>query len=268
LSRLVDREDLPKAVALNSLTYSLARIVGPVMGAIIVNELGIPAAFAVNTASYVPLVIVLATLRVKPQDRFVAVDRRLLRGFAFVRHDPRLLLLLLAVMVVGFASDPINTEAPAFAHAFGEVDTKAGLLLGAFGVGAIVAGITFRGAETTLRKVLARNLFLLWGGITFLGLTHSLTFGYAALMLAGFGYFTASAHATTALQLGVAESQRGRVMALWGFAFLGLRPLASLVNGALAAGFGVRIAAICLSLPALAVAVIILRRPDRLFSSR
>jgi hypothetical protein len=62
----------------------------------------------------------------------------------------------------------------------------------------------------------------------------------------------------------VEENQRGRIMALWSVAFLGLRPVASLVDGALAGTLGVRVAGICLALPALAGAVVIWRKiPQR-----
>jgi len=59
----------------------------------------------------------------------------------------------------------------------------------------------------------------------------------------------------------VTESQRGRIMALWGVAFLGLRPLASLLDGAIAAVWGVRVAGVVLALPALAGAAVILCWP-------
>ena len=81
--------------------------------------------------------------------------------------------------------------------------------------------------------------------------------------MAGFGYLASSTSATTRLQLGVEESQRGRIMALWSVAFLGLRPIASFVDGVLAGAFGVRVAGVVLALPALAAAGLIVRLRDR-----
>ena len=74
--------------------------------------------------------------------------------------------------------------------------------------------------------------------------------------MAGFGYLASNTSATSRLQL-EDEAQRGRIMALWSVAFLGLRPVASLADGALAAGFGVRAAGVVLALPALAGAVVV-----------
>ena len=124
--QLVDRHDLPSAVGLNSMTYNLARAVGPALAAVTVHALGIPAAFAVNSASYLALVAGLLVVHVRPQLPVPREESRLLASLRFVRERPQLLGLLLIVAAVGFASDPVNTEAPAFAHAFGETDTKAG----------------------------------------------------------------------------------------------------------------------------------------------
>lgn len=85
-------------------------------------------------------------------------------------------------------------------------------------------------------------------------LTPWLGLGFVFLFVAGFGYLAANTRATTQLQLGVAEHERGRIMALWSVAFLGLRPVASLIDGAVAATFGVRTAGVVLALPVLAMA--------------
>ncbi len=82
--------------------------------------------------------------------------------------------------------------------------------------------------------------------------------GYGFLAVAGFGYLASNTSATSRLQLDVAAHQRGRIMALWSVAFLGLRPIASLTDGAIAGAFGVRAAGVVLAVPALAVALAIL----------
>jgi ethanolamine transporter EutH len=81
----------------------------------------------------------------------------------------------------------------------------------------------------------------------------------AFVLGAGFGYLTANASATAQLQLGVAEEQRGRIMALWSVAFLGARPFASIVDGLIAGWAGVRVAAAVLALPVLVAAALLIR---------
>ena len=92
-------------------------------------------------------------------------------------------------------------------------------------------------------------------GLAAFAVTPWFPLALAFLAAAGFGYLTSNTAATSRLQLGVPEEERGRVMALWAVAFLGVRPLASIVDGAVAGAFGVRVATVVLALPALAGAV-------------
>lgn len=259
---LVPREELASAVALNSMTFNLARVVGPVLAAISVHELGIPASFAINSASY--LLLVAGLLIVRPAERRHAGrgEARLREILKLVAARPRLLAFLLVVTAVGFASDPVNTEAPAFAHAFGRPDTEAGYLIGAFGAGAVAAAFLLAGRVAGSRRRMLITLGLVGGGIVAFSLVPWLSLGFAFLVVAGFGYLASQTSATSRLQLEVEEHHRGRIMALWSVAFLGLRPVASLSDGALAGAFGVRAAGVCLAVPALlgAGAILLLER--------
>jgi hypothetical protein len=76
----------------------------------------------------------------------------------------------------------------------------------------------------------------------------------AVLAVAGFGYLSGQTRATTLLQFRVSDEQRGRIMALWSVAFLGSRPIASLLDGALATAIGPRFATLLMCIPALAAA--------------
>jgi len=102
------------------------------------------------------------------------------------------------------------------------------------------------------------TLSVLGAGVMGFSLSPWLPVAYVFLALAGFGYLASNTSATSRLQLDVAEDQRGRIMALWSVAFLGLRPIASLTDGAIAGAFGVRPAGVVLALPALLAALAIL----------
>jgi MFS family permease len=261
LASLVEPDELPTAVALNSMTYNIARAAGPVAAAASVEYLGIPASFALNAASYVAFVAALVFVRPARQETAARESSRLRDALPLLRRDPRLLAFLLVVAAVGFASDPINTLAPAYAHAFGRRDTIAGLVIGAFGAGAVTAAVVVAGRVAGSRRRLGLTLSLLGLGVVAFSLSPWLPLGFVFLFVAGFGYLASNTSATTRLQLGVGEAQRGRIMALWGVAFLGLRPLASLADGAIASVAGVRAAGVILPLPALAgVAMLVLAR--------
>jgi MFS family permease len=151
----------------------------------------------------------------------------------------------------------VNTLAPAFAHEFGYQDTVAGFIIGAFGAGAVTAALVVAGRVAGSRRRMAGTLSLLGLGVVAFSLSPCLALGFVFLFLAGFGYLASNTSATTRLQLGVSEAQRGRIMALWGVAFLGLRPIASLADGAIAAAAGVRVAGVILALPALGGAALL-----------
>jgi MFS family permease len=254
IATLVHERDVPTAVALNSMTFNLARAVGPATAAVAVEYLGIPAAFGLNAVSY--LLFVGALLLIGPQRQELAGRSvgHLRASLDILRRRPQLVVFLLIVAAVGFASDPVNTLAPAWAHAFGRKDTVGGYIIGAFGAGAVTAGFVVAGRVGGSRRRMFSTLLLLGGGMVAFAVTPWLPVALPVLFLAGIGYLASNTHATSRLQLGVEPWERGRIMALWSVAFLGLRPFASIVDGAIAGAFGVRAAGILLALPALACA--------------
>jgi MFS family permease len=263
LASLVEPHELPTAVALNSMTYNIARAAGPVAAAASVEYLGIPASFLLNATSYFVFVAALVVVRPRRQETAPHESSRLRDALPLLRDDPRLLGFLIVVAAVGFASDPVNTLAPAYAHAFGHRDTVAGFIIGAFGAGAVTAAVVVAGRVAGSRRRMTWTLSLLGLGVVAFSLSPWLPLALVFLLAAGIGYLASNTSATTRLQLGVGEAQRGRIMALWGVAFLGLRPLASLADGAIASAAGVRVAGVILALPALAGAAVLLARSAR-----
>jgi MFS family permease len=239
------------------MTFNLARAIGPALAAISVSTLGIPASFAINSGSY--LVLVLGLLVVHPAPRRLALrgEARLRDSLRLVRNQPRLLAYLVIVAAVGFSSDPVNTESPAFAVAFGRPDNEAGYLIGGFGAGAVLAAFLIAGRVTGSRSRMVITLLMLGGGMVAYSLVPWFAIGYLFLVVAGFGYLASNTAATSRLQLDVEDRQRGRIMALWSVAFLGLRPIASLLDGAISGAFGVRAAGVVLALPVLVIAAVI-----------
>lgn len=260
VASLVSRDDLGAAVAMNSVTYNLARAVGPVAGAFVVARFGIPWAFGINSLSFAALIAALLIVRPRPQEAPPKERPRFADSMRLVRQDTNLLALLGVVASVSFALDSVTTLAPAFAtRIFHRPDTLSGFLIGAFGAGAVVAAITATGGSQTPYRRIAAMLTLLGVGICAYAVMPVLTLAFVALAVGGFGYLAGQTRATTLLQLGVPDHQRGRIMALWSVCFLGSRPIASLIDGALASVVGVRIAAIAMTLPVFAAAAMMAR---------
>src|SRR5581483_9002473 len=153
---LVPREDVAQAVALNSATFNLARVVGPVSAAPIIAWQGIGVAFAINACTYLALAAALLAVRPAPQRRAARAGLR--DALALLRGRPALVLYLLVVASVSAGSDPVNTESPALAHAFDRSSAWAGAIVGAFGAGAVVAAFGFAGRVSGSRMRMAATL--------------------------------------------------------------------------------------------------------------
>jgi MFS family permease len=106
-------------------------------------------------------------------------------------------------------------------------------------------------------------------GIAGFSVSPWLWLGFVFLAVGGLGYLMSNTSATSRLILAVDDSQRGRIMALWSVAFIGLRPLASLADGGIADLFGVRVAGVCLALPCVAgaLAILVLERRRKSYSA-
>jgi MFS family permease len=249
--QLISERNLGRAINLDSVSVNLARAIGPVLGAVIVQRLGVSWAFGINTASFAALGVALLLVRPRPQAGRGG-HASFLDGLRIVRNRPLLGALLFIVAACAIGADPPVTLGPELAHRFGGGDALAGLLLGAFGAGGVV-GAFVAGAESPRhhRKV-ARLLLLLTGGIVVFGLSGVLPLTLAGAFVAGFGYLAAQTRTSTLLIRSIADHERGRIMALWSIAFIGTRPLASLLDGLLADFVDLRLAAVVMAVPAAA----------------
>ncbi len=246
---LVDDEHLDAAVALNSLSFNLARAVGPVLGAMVVGSAGYGVAFALNAASFLAFVVALAAVRPRPQRRFSGARPRLLESARMVRAEPAWWAVLMATMVISMSTDPINTLTPELAlDVHGGTEVDAGLLVGAFGGGAT---LTLTGWIRRRRRALPGAMLVQGCGMLLVGVAPTLTVAFLGMAISGAGFIGGITRATARLQSEVPDRQRGRVMALWSMAFIGTRPLAALVSGGIAEIAGARVAALVLALPVL-----------------
>jgi MFS family permease len=257
---LVPREDLGAGVAMNSVTFNLARALGPVAGAFVVARLGIPWAIGVNALSYVALAAAILLVRIDATPQEGRQRARLRESLDLVRRDNNLLILLVIVAAVSLTMDPVATLTPAYAtRYFHRPDTFSGLLIGAFGAGAVIGSVIPLHDTPHPARRIALMLAILTGGMLAFAVLPSLAAALVMLAIAGFGYLIGQTSATTQLQLVVTDRERGRVMALWSIAFLGTRPIAALVDGGLAVLLGPRGATIVMSLPTVVAAALALR---------
>lgn len=240
---LVPPVDLEATLALNSVTFNLARAIGPALAGVAVATLGAAATFGINSLTFGVFALVLLEIGGGPA-REVSGDRSFLGALRFLRVDPGIVVVLLGIAALGFASDPVNALAPAVAEEYGGGERLVGVLVSAFGAGAVIAS-TF---VARVRRLVAKRV-LATAGLATLGVgmmvvaTSPLTWiAVTALVVSGFGFLMAITILTADIYGRVPDEMRGRILAMWGVAFLGSRPLAGLVDGAIADLLSTRLA--------------------------
>ncbi len=232
---LVEPDDLEEAIALNSASFTLARAIGPAVAGLVVAAAGAAWAFGINALTFIPLIIVLLVIRPRLVER-ASGDRSVRAGFAYARANASMLWLVLATLTIGWSSDPVNTLSPAYAEMFGRDEAFVGLQVAAFGAGAAVmsVGVGRVRSRLSLEATTKLGIALLALGLVGFALAPNPGSVLAALFLAGVGFLLGVTTTNTNLQRRLDENMRGRVMALWSMAFLGSRPIAALIDGAVA----------------------------------
>lgn len=258
---LVPPSEVRHAIALTSVMMNASRVLGPSLGAVVISGLGIPWAFSLNAGSYLILIAALLWVRPRPQPPRPAERIRMRDTLRELLGDRRIAALLVLTGAVSFAVDPPQTLAPAYAReVLHRPDTVGGYLIGCFGAGAVVAGFTIAGRVTrSLRRTgIVAGVFGL--AIVAYALSPGIGLTIPALVVGGAAYLTCSTAATTRLLTTIPVEKHGRTMAVWSALFLGGRPLASLLDGAIAAS-SVRVAALVLVVPMLSTAAWLVLRP-------
>lgn len=239
-----DPDDLPNAIALNSSMFNASRIVGPSVAGILIAAVGEAWCFALDTISYVAVILSLLAMRITPRERphkQTHMIDELRAGFQYVTGFAPVGALLTQVALVSIMGMPYAVLMPVIA---GEVlrggPNTLGLLMTATGAGALLGTVYLASRHTVLglgKVIVAATVTLSLGLIAF-SFSHTLAVSLAILPFVGAGMMLQAASANTILQTIVDENLRGRVMAFYSMAVLGTQPIGSLLAGALADRIG------------------------------
>ncbi len=232
---MVDRDDLPNAVSLNSVVMNSARVIGPAIGGVLIAFVGLAVCFEVNAASYLAVIIGLSLMHSSELHRSTPVPRargQLRAGFRHVWSTPGLRDPLLLVAVVGTLAYNFQVVLALLAkftfHGGAGVYSALTSLMGG---GAVIGGLVVatRSKPDIHRLTLVGMVF----GALILTLAAAPTLPIALVVIFPMGAasiaFIATANST--LQLRADPSMRGRVMALYAIAFLGTTPIGSPLVG-------------------------------------
>ena len=220
VSRLVDREDIMNAVALNSMIQNTSRILGPSLAGVIVEVFGIGPALFMNSGFYVAGIFGLLFIRGVPQveqRRAASAIGDLAEGLRYAWRTPLLLAIVLLSVSVGFFGMPYIQLVPAFVRdVLGLGAGEAGLYLGVAGIGSLVGNLALATFSQTGRKnTLMVGLGLLFSAALFaFALTPWLALGLALMFFIGMGSTTLISVTNATIQLTTPPALVGRMMSL------------------------------------------------------
>jgi MFS family permease len=259
---MVPRPEVPGAVALNSMGFNIARSVGPAIGGAIVAAAGAAAAFGVNAASYIALLVVLARWQRPPRTNALPSETLVIAmgaGLRYVWMSPHIRTVLLRAAVFGFGASSILALLPLVAkHLVSGGPLTYGLLLGAFGVGAVTGALS----ASRLREKLSTEAIVRWAGCilalaaALVAFSTFLVLTMAALLLAGAGWVLSLSTFNVSVQLSAPRWVVARALALYQMAAFGGLAAGSWLWGELAADLGIS-AALFISAGAVLICVVL-----------
>jgi MFS family permease len=244
---MVGRRQLTNAVALNSMTFNIARIVGPAIAGVMITMVGTGWVFLVNAATFAGVITGLVLMNPARLHRSAPVPAKrgqLLEGLRYVWGRPDLVVVMVLVFCVStFGLSFYTTLAVMARNVFHRQADAYGLLSAMLAVGTLT-GATLAARRSTSGRP---RLRVMLGGAAAFGALEMLvgvTPGFIAFGLAliptGAAMLTFTTAANSTVQLGVSPTFRGRVMGLYMLVFLGGTPLGSPILGWLAQHYGGR----------------------------
>jgi predicted MFS family arabinose efflux permease len=248
LPLLVKREDVPNAVAMNSMQFNLARVIGPAIGGVVFAMFGAAFCFGINGVSFIAVIIALSMIKMPPVlggARTTSVFEEMKEGFRFVRSKPSLQLLTFLAFAGTFLGMPLFTMLPVVAKEIFHLGPRGLSLLQAdYGVGSVL-GALYAASTAHARKNgrLALILQLLFAAtLVSFGVSRNLTASLVIAFCAGACIVGVVSMYSSLVQLSTTDAMRGRVMSIFMLAFRGGMPLGNLLAGFVAQRWSIQTA--------------------------
>jgi predicted MFS family arabinose efflux permease len=233
---LVEKEDMPNAIALNSIQFNVAVMVGPALAGQTLAKLGEKWCFGLNALSFLAPIISLSMIsaRFLPLKTTESMFTSLKQGIQFARQQVSMEALIVLAFCMTALGMPMRTYIPVFVKdIFHRGPETYGNLLALMGLGSIVGSLAIAGAGNMRKKGLVAlgSLICLGAGISAFALSKSLPFSSVVLVLVGASMMAVFATVNSLVQLITTNEMRGRVMSVYNFAFRGGMPMGNLLSG-------------------------------------
>jgi MFS family permease len=238
---MVGRQDLMNAIALNSSVFNAAAVIGPSIAGLLIGWVGVPLCFLANSVSYLGAVVALLLMKDLPnvvsEHHEQPWRERIAQGAAYARREPVVGMLLVAVAVFSLFAMNRLTLIPLFADQVLHVGAQGfGFLMASMGLGALVGALTLA-FSPTLGADPRRQFWMavIWvGALLVFSSSRVYVLSLLSLFVAGYSQISFVATANNRIQTITPDHLRGRVMALYAQALIGVGPIGSLQAGALA----------------------------------
>lgn len=235
---IAGRKDLMNAIALNSATFNLARIVGPAIGAMLMSYMGPAWCFFVNGLSYIAVIYGLFHIEegpfIKEEKSRVGIFIEIKDGLRYIMRNPLLLETLLLVTIVGIFIFNFNVLVPVFTKNVLHMQEKTyGLLLSSIGVGSLTGAlfVSMRSKKGPKRRLLIASSIITSIMLILTGLTRIFYLTAVCLAITGIFNIFFSTTANSTLQINSKDEYRGRVMSIYSLVFAGSAPIGNLFTG-------------------------------------
>jgi MFS family permease len=242
---LVDNhDDLPNAIALNSLIFNGARLIGPPIAGLLIAFAGEGICFLINSVSFIPVIIAFLAMKIKPLEiprHTGPILTGLKDGIRYAFGFVPIKVILILLVFIGLVAMPYAVLLPVFARDVLAGDSKTyGFLMAASGVGAITGALFLASQKNVARlnKIILSSMCTFAGGIIVFSISRTLWFSLIMMTLVGFGLMVLIVSLNTLLQTIVDDNKRGRIMSLYSMSFIGPAPFGSLLAGTAAHSIG------------------------------
>ena len=244
LPELVGKGDLAAASALNGIEFNFARAVGPALAGVLIAAAGVGAAFIVNVMSFVGVIVVIARWK-GPQRRRLApaetVSGATIAAARYVRHSPALRVVMLRAGVTMFAASALLALLPSVARTASDRPIVYGILLGCFGIGAVLGALAMQPARGrwALETVASSAVLMLGLTIIVAGAVRAIPLLAATMLVAGAGWLVFISLISALVQTLAPHWARARVLAVFILVFQGGVAAGCAFWGAVAARAGI-----------------------------
>ena len=260
-----DKSELSNAIALNSSMVNLAKLIGPALSGLVLQQFGAGVCFFINALSFVAVLVSLLLMKF-PAFTPPTVKKKMLseltEGFRYLKRTPHIAVILLLLTSVSLLVMPYDTLIPVFAKVIFKGDAATfGYISSFIGLGAL-AGTLFLAslkAGTDLKKVLLANTLLLGIALICFSYTSYFPLTMVFAVLAGFGAMSQTTICITIIQIDTEASMRGRVISYVAMSVFGMLPLGSLLIGAVSQQIGTQTTMLLQGVIAVIITIVFLK---------